>query len=121
MNNLPKDPTLEDLTKEQLIYLIRYELPIRSPSVDSLRYVIWHVESERLSERMNTNLEAGNKLIGGKTNDARRAYLENLKEFDKLQKEWVQLSQYFDTVVLVKESPAPIKLPTPPTPIRIVE
>ena len=144
--NLPKDPKLEDLTKEQLVYLIRYELFIRTPSAHSLRYVIWHVESKRIEKQMKRNLEAGNRLIGGKTTEARRAYLENLKEFDRLQEEWNQLSQYFDKVVMVMveansqaapiEMPpppakpfraeansqaVPIELPAPPKPIRIIE
>ena len=107
---LPTKPTLEDMTKDQLIYLIRHEMFMSIPNTKLLAATIWRTESESLKKRQNKNLAEGNRLtrecqsaVGTHLTKARKAYMANLAEFDKLQAEWDALNKYFDTVVCPKE------------------
>ena len=106
---LPTNPTLEDMTKDQLIYLIRHEM-FHIPDAKLLSATIWRTESESLKKRQNKNLAEGNRLtrecqtaVGTHLTKTRKAYMANLAEFDKLQAEWDALNKYFDTVVCPKE------------------
>ena len=107
---LPANPTLEDMTKDQLIYLIRYEMFVHIPVANRLAATIWHVEAEALKKRQEKNLAEGNRLtrecqaaVGTHLTKARKAYMANLAEWEKLQAEWDALNKYFDTVVCPKE------------------
>lgn len=111
---LPKEPTLEDLTREQLLYLIRNEMAVSIPNARQLATCIWRVEIKRNQQRMEANGAAGRRLAEdvksypfhkepGKHMEAQAAYLENLREFDEIMRQRDRLEEYFINVVCQKE------------------
>ena len=121
MRKLPANPTIEDLTKEELIHLVRFVLMIRPPSPRDLAYLIWELESKRTLAEMGKVNDESHRLTEAsaaaarqfnnertiesleKHQKARDAWTRNQKRFDELSKETNRLSKYIEKWRNVKE------------------
>jgi hypothetical protein len=118
--NLPKEPTLDSLTKEQLVYLLRCELFMRVPDKHRIASAAWSVEYNNWKARSDKNLEECHELtrkcgvLSEKAKEtksasdigalllARQEWLTNQEEYSRLQIEYDRLDKYREDVVMAE-------------------
>jgi hypothetical protein len=109
--NLPVTPTLEDLTKEQLLDFLHKEIGIESVHSETIAAYLWREAATKNTEAKNEIIAARYKIIEGKDkargvgsiNDymALDAQMQELdKQWDELSAETDALSEYFRIAVM---------------------